>query len=186
MTTPLPPRTIANPLIRDRATFLSLAAETGHQSSVIRIELAPGGSNARHYHRTFDETFTCVGGTLGLQIGDTTRQLSPGQSAIATAKQVHRFFNPSAHQSVTFDVTITPGSPGFERMLQVAYGLANDGLTNAQGVPRNPWHTALIVRWGDTNMPGLLSVFEPALHWMAARAERNGTARALIDRYCTF
>lgn len=186
MTTIDPPRTIINPLIRDTVTFLELSSETGGQYSLAQIELAPAGSNESHYHRTFDETFTCVAGTLGLQVGTTTLSVTPGQSATAKAGEVHRFFNPSAEHPVTFNVLVDPGSRGFERMLQVAYGLAADGLTNAKGVPKNAFHTALLVRWGDTNMPGLLSLLEPVLRWLATRAERNGTAQSLLDRYCRY
>lgn len=183
-TTTLAPRTIVNPVIQDEVTILELSAETGGTYSRLRITLAPGGSNDLHSHRRFEETFTGVDGTLGLRVGTTTVSLSPGHSATAKPGELHRFFNPSADQPVTFDVTIAPGSPGFERMLQVMYGLAADGRTNAKGIPTNSWHTALIVRWGDTNMPGVLSLLEPVLRWMAARAEQNGTAKALIDRYC--
>lgn len=186
MTTALAPRTIVNPLIRDKVTFVELSVETGGKYSRIQIELAPGGGNELHYHKKFDETFACVSGTLGLQIGTTTMILAPGQSATAKAGEVHRFFNPSNDQPVTFDVTIAPGSPGFERMLQVAYGLAADGLTNGKGIPKHPYHIALIIRWGDTNMPGVLSLLEPLLRWIAARAERNGTAQSLIERYCRY
>lgn len=185
-TTPLAPRTIVNPVIRDSVSFVELSSETGGMYSWVRIYLAPGGSNELHYHQRFEETFTCVHGTLGLQVGTRTVELLPGQSATAKANEVHRFFNPSADQPVMFDVMITPGSPGFERMLQVAYGLAADGLTSDKGIPKNPYHTALIVKWGDTNMPGVLSLLEPVLRWMAARAEKNGTAQALIDRYCRY
>jgi quercetin dioxygenase-like cupin family protein len=185
-TTTRDPRTIVNPVIRDRVTFLELSAETGGTRSLAQIELAPGGGNEPHYHRKFDETFTCLQGTLGLQVGKSTLRLEPGQSATAKAGEVHRFFNPSEDRAVTFNVVVAPGSPGFERMLQVAYGLAADGLTNGKGIPKDPYHTALIVRWGDTNMPGLLSLVEPVLRWMAGRAEANGTAQALIDRYCRY
>ncbi len=179
-------RSIVNPVIQDRVTFLELSAETGGQYTLAEIELAPGGGNELHYHRSYAETFTCVEGVLGLQVGKATHTLQPGESAIAPAGEVHRFFNPSADQPVTFTVRIAPGAPGFERMLQVAYGLAADGRTNGKGVPKDPAHTALIIRWSDTNMPGLLSVLEPVLRWLAVRAERNGTAQALIDRYCRF
>ncbi len=186
MTTIAYSRTITNPVINDRVTFLELSAETRGEYSLAQIELAPGGSNELHYHRTFDESFTCVEGTLGLQVGTETLLLSPSESVTAKAGQVHRFYNPSSGEPVTFNVLIEPGSPGFERMLQVMYGLAADGLTTRKGVPKNLYHTALIVRWGDTNMPGLLSFIEPLLCWLSRRAESNGTAKALIDKYCRY
>ncbi len=180
------PRTILNPVIKDAVTFLELAAETGGQQTRLRIDLAPGGGNEAHYHRQFDETFTCEAGTLGLQVGGRTMRLRPGERATAKAGEVHRFFNPSPDERVTFQVQITPGAPGFERMLQVAYGLAADGRTNARGVPVNPFHTALLVTWGDTNMPGWLSLAEPVLRWLARHAERKGVAATLAARYARY
>ena len=186
MTSAAAPRRIVNPVIRDTVTFLDLASETGGRSSLVQIELAAGGQNEAHYHRSYDETFTCVDGTLGVERDGRRLTLAPGETATVKAGEVHRFYNPSPDRPVTFQVLITPGAPGFERMLQVAYGLAADGLTNAKGVPKDPSHTALIIRWGDTNMPGLLSLLEPLFRWLARRAEANGTAQALVNRYCRF
>ena len=42
-----------HPLQRDYATFLETSEETGGDSTLIEIEVAPGGGNAPHFHKTY-------------------------------------------------------------------------------------------------------------------------------------
>ncbi|MBK8968823.1 MAG: hypothetical protein IPM36_19560 [Lewinellaceae bacterium] len=44
-----------------------------------------------------------------------------------------------------------------------------------------PYH-----QWSDTNIPGVFSLFEPVLRWMAKRAVRKGIDRELEAQYCRF
>ncbi|MBK8968824.1 MAG: cupin domain-containing protein [Lewinellaceae bacterium] len=78
-----------------KVTFLETAAETRGKFTLVQVELAPGGGNDLHFHKTFDETFTAVEGTLGIQVGLDFLELQPGESATATVGMLHRF------QSVT-------------------------------------------------------------------------------------
>ncbi len=178
------PRTIINPLIKDKATFLETSAETNGRRTLIQVELAPAGGNDLHYHKTFDETFTVIKGTLGIQTGKEIHYLLPGESITANAGQLHRFFNPSKEEAIVFNVSLNPGSVGFENTLQVVYGLASDGLTTSKCVPKNPYHLGLITLWSDTNMPGWMSKLEPVLRWFARQAIREGIDRELLARYC--
>ena len=41
-----------HPLQKDYATFLETSEETGGDRTLIEIEVAPGGGNAPHYHKT--------------------------------------------------------------------------------------------------------------------------------------
>ncbi|HLP93146.1 MAG TPA: cupin domain-containing protein [Saprospiraceae bacterium] len=177
-------RTVENPLIKDKATFLETAAETNGARTLIRIELAPEGGNDLHYHKSFDETFTAIQGRLGIRVGKEVHILEEGQSMTAKAGQLHCFFNPSKEETILFDVTLNPGSEGFETTIYVAYGLAADGLTTRKSVPKNPYHLALLLHWGDTQMPGLMRWFEPVFRWLARVAIRKGIDRELIARYC--
>lgn len=178
-------RTIENPIIKDKVTFLETAAETQGKFTLVQVELAPGGGNDLHFHKTFDETFTAVEGTLGIQVGLEFIELEPGESATATMGILHRFYNPSQTEKVVFNVLVQPGSAGFEKTLQVAYGLAGDGRTHPKsGIPKNLYHMALLIQWSDTNIPGLFSLFEPVMRWMAKRAMRKGIAQELEAQYC--
>ena len=177
-------RTVENPIIKDKATFLETAAETDGKFTLIQVELAPKGGNGLHYHKTFDETFTVLEGTLGIQVGKQTTYLKQGESATAPAGQSHRFFNPSDVETVVFNVLLQPSHPGFETTIQVAYGLASDGLTTSTGVPKSLYHMALILEWSDTNLPGIFSWLEPVMKWLAKRAVKKGIDKELTDRYC--
>ena len=64
------------------------------------------------------------------------------------------------------------------------YGLASDGKTNANGVPTNLSHLAVVLGLGDTQLPGVLRVLLPVLRLVMARARRTGIEQELIARYC--
>ena len=179
-------RTIENPIIKDKVTFLETAAETRGKRTLVQVELAPGGGNQLHFHKSFDETFIVVEGILGIQLGREVHNLAVDETATAPAGSLHRFFNPSTTESVVFKVLLQPGSAGFEKTIQVAYGLARDGRTTNKGVPKNLYHMALIVKWSDTNIPGLFSWLEPVLRWIAKRAVKKGIDRELVAAYCRF
>ena len=177
-------RTIENPLIKDKVTFLETAAETKGKFTLVEVELAPCGGNGLHYHKTFDETFTTVEGVLGIELNGQIIYLQKGESATAPVGSLHRFFNPSDTEKVSFKVLLEPGKTGFETALQVAYGLARDGRTNRKGIPKSLYHMALIIRWSDTNLPGVFHWMEPVMIWLARRAERKGIDKELVASYC--
>lgn len=177
-------RTIENPLIQDKVTFLETATETDGKFTLVQVELAPNGGNDLHYHKTFEETFTAVEGVLGIQVGKQIIHLQKGESATAPIGSLHRFFNPSPTEKIVFNVLLQPGSEGFETTLQVAYGLARDGRTSRKGIPKSLYHMALIIQWSDTNIPGLFTLFEPAMRWLARRAVRKGIDKTLMAEYC--
>lgn len=179
-------RTIVNPLIKDKVTFIQTAAETQGERTLLRVELAPGGGNDLHYHKTFEEAFTVISGNLGIQLNRDIIELNAGESAIAPRGVSHRFFNLSDTYPAVFEVELLPASAGFETCLQVAYGLAADGLTSNSSAPKNLYHLALLVQWGDTNLPGIFRLLEPVLRLLGKRAIRRGMDQELIQRYCRF
>ena len=61
-------RTIVNPIIKDTATFLQTAEESGGKITEAEITLMPKGGNPLHYHKTYSETFTVLEGELGLKL----------------------------------------------------------------------------------------------------------------------
>jgi quercetin dioxygenase-like cupin family protein len=177
-------RRIYHPLQKDYATFLETAAESGGRWTLLEIELAPGGGNALHIHRSFAERFTVVEGELAVQTGRGTTILRPGESAVAPAGVAHRFSNPS-DRVARFRVELTPGHSGFESTLRITYGLAADGLMRAGGMPKRLSHLALLVEMGDTELVGPAAMLRPALRWLARRARARGVERELLARYCT-
>ncbi len=177
------PRRVYNPIQKDSITFLKTAEETNGGYSLMEMEVAPGGGNPLHYHKAFAEHFTVVSGEFGVKVGKDEFVLKPGQGAVAPAMILHRWSNTSQHPA-TVRIELRPGHTGFERGLQIFYGLARDGLTTKKGPPKNIVHTALLVELTDTNAPGLFSMIAPLFRLLAKRARRTGVERELVSRYC--
>ncbi len=177
-------RTIVNPIIKDTATFLQTARDTKKKLTEIEITLEPGGGNVLHYHKTYSETFTAVDGELGIRLGKNEKKiLKPGESFTVQPMQLHCFFNPGKTR-ISFNIKIEPGHEGFENSLRILYGMASDGLTDKNSIPKSLTHTAVIVEMSDMNAPGLLTWIAPVLKWLSERAKSNGTYQRLIAQYC--
>ncbi|HEY2637113.1 MAG TPA: cupin domain-containing protein [Solirubrobacteraceae bacterium] len=176
-------RRFYNPIQQDAATFVETSAESGGERTVLEIELAPGGGNALHRHRSYAERFEVVSGRLLVEVGDGARALGPGDEAAVPVDTLHCFRN-ETDQPVTFRVTLTPGQTGFERSLMIGYGLAADGRCNDRSVPRDPYHLALLKQWSDIRLPGAVGRLEPLFALLARRARAKGIDRELVARYC--
>jgi quercetin dioxygenase-like cupin family protein len=104
-------RTIVNPLVGDRVTFLETAEETGGAHTLVEVELtADAKGTPLHYHTIITETFTVVNGELGLQLAKKPLLLKKGETASVPPQMNHRFYNPSG-KPVAFQVRLSPGSP---------------------------------------------------------------------------
>ncbi len=176
-------RRIYNPVQKDAVTFLETAEETGGTRTVVELEVAPGGGNMLHYHTTFAEHFTVVSGAFGVQIGTETFILKPGQSVVAPAMTMHRWYN-TTQETAVVRAELHPGNAAFERTLRISYGLACDGLVNKQGLPKSIVHLSILAEMSDTIVPGFFANILPILRMIAKRAQRNGVERELLDRYC--
>jgi mannose-6-phosphate isomerase-like protein (cupin superfamily) len=175
-------RTIVNPVIKDVATFIKTAKDSG--VSELEIQLMPGGGNTMHYHKSYSETFIAVEYEVGLKLGkEEVKILKPGESYTVKPMQLHCFFNPT-QQQISFLIRIEPGHEGFENSLRILYGLAADGLTNKKSIPKNLTHTALILKMSDMNAPGLLTWLYPVFEWIAARPNSKIEERRLLEHYC--
>lgn len=178
-------RRIYNPVQKDYVTFLKTAAETSGAYTLLEVELSPKGGVGIHYHKTYSEKFDCLEGELKVLAGKTVHTLTPGQSVTAQILVNHRFFNTS-EKTCTFRVELRPGSPGFEKSLQVGYGLARDGETNNKGFPNDRLALAWLFEISESNLPGWMSVFEFILRKQAKKAKARGLDKALTDKYVKF
>jgi len=147
-----------SPVQQEAATFLETSEETGGEYTLIEMEVGPGGGPAPHYHRSYDEHFEVLQGTLEVLVGKDIRTLNPGEKAVARRNVLHRFRNPT-DEPTRFLIEFRPGQPGFEKTMRVAFGLARDGLTYSNGMPKSPYHQALTLEWADIRLPGITSRF---------------------------
>lgn len=178
-------RRIYNPVQKDYVTFLKTAAETNGEYTLVDVELAPAGGVGLHYHKTYSEKFECLEGELKVQAGKTVHTLVPGGTVTAEPLINHRFFNTSG-KVCKFRVELRPASAGFEQSLQVGYGLARDGQTNAKGFPKNRLALAWLFEISESNLPGWMSIFEFILRRQARKAKALGLDRDLLQKYVTF
>jgi quercetin dioxygenase-like cupin family protein len=172
-----------HPLQKDYATFLKTSEETGGEYTLIEVQVAPGGGNAPHYHKTYGERFEVLEGALEVLVGEETLTLRPGRAAVAKKNTLHRFRNPT-DEPTTFLVELRPGHGGFEKALKVSYGLAADGRTLTDGTPKNPYHLGVLLEWSEMRLPGIFTLAEPFFRLLARRARRKGIDKELEARYC--
>ncbi len=177
-------RTIENPLIQDRVTFLETSDETGGAYEYVEVELAPGGGVGLHYHLAFTEHFEAVIGTAHLELGGDHRELRPGQTASAPPGTLHRFFNPGG-ETIVFRVKIDPARR-FEQVLRISYGLARDGKVRPKsGVPRSVLELAVIFELGETYLKGFPVRLQRGIFGLLYRiAKRRGVEERLLNTYC--
>ncbi|MBI1768552.1 MAG: cupin domain-containing protein [Bacteroidetes bacterium] len=178
-------RRIYNPVQKDTVVFLKTSADTNGECTLVEVELAAGGGVGIHYHKTYSEKFDCVEGQLGVQLGKKVHYLKPNESATAHPNINHRFFNDSKG-SCRFRVELRPASEGFEKSLQIGYGLARDGQTNSKGFPKNRLALAWLFEISESNLPGWMSIFEFILRRQARKAKKIGLDLELTNKYVRF
>ena len=177
-------RTIVNPLYKDTVTFVKTSAESEGKISELEITLLPGGKNPIHYHKSYSETFTAIDGKAGVGLGKKERKiLKPGESYTVEPNTLHYLFNPTDRE-IKFKVEIKPGHEGFENSLRILYGMAADGMTDKNGIPKSIQHKAIVACMSDMNLPGFFTLIFPVLERIAKKARISGVEQQLIDRYC--
>ena len=176
-------RIIENAVTGDRIHFWSSPMMGDGDELVFRGTLPGFGAGAPlHVHDEMTESFEVESGTLEIELGNGQKMmLSPGEQLTLAPGTPHGFRNPSAEEAIF----VTTASPGIEleRFLRSMYGLANEGLTNAAGAPRNPLAMAAVLERMDMTMVGVpRSVQRIAIGWLGAIARRTRIT-AQLDRH---
>lgn len=177
-------RIIINPQYKDTVTFVKTSAESDGKISDMEITLLPGGKNPIHYHKSYSETFTAIDGDLGLGLGKGKKKiLKPGNTYTVDPNNLHYFYNPN-DKEIKFKSVLKPGHEGFENSLRILYGMAADGLTDKNGIPKSIQNKATIAVMADMNIPGFFTLIFPLLKRIAKKAKESGYEQQLVDRYC--
>jgi mannose-6-phosphate isomerase-like protein (cupin superfamily) len=174
-------RVIENPVIGDRVTFLKTAEETDGEYMLAKVELAPHGGNAMHYHLTFTEEFEVLEGRLNVDLDGRHLVLGPGEKALVPKKSRHRFYSTSDLRA-PFTVAMRPARR-MEDALRVAYGLARDGKTNAKSVPRNVFQLALLYELGESYLVGMPLLVQRAAFGVLAKVARRRGVEKSLEKY---
>jgi quercetin dioxygenase-like cupin family protein len=172
-----------NPMEHDAVVILRTSEETNGAYTLLHVEADPGAQVARHYHRTSTETFTALDGVLSVYNAGATTTLQSEETSVVPPGTVHQWLNRSTGR-IRFLVEFTPGNTGFEQSLTIIYGLARDGKTLSNGVPRNVVQMALLMEIGDIWLPRISRPLSPVIRALAARARAQGIDRQLVERYC--
>ena len=177
-------RVFFNPAINDTATFIKTSEEMNGEYSLIEIELYKSDGPPLHYHNAFTEKFEVMEGVLYLQVGSEKKILNHGDVVLVPKGVSHRFYN-LTNDKVKFRITLEPGHVGMENFIKIIYSLAEDGLTDKKGKPKNFSHLASILVMSDSNARGMMSLLSPVIRMVARRAKKNGTEKWLLDKYCS-
>lgn len=178
-------RKIYNPIQKDTVIFLKTSLDTNGLNTLVEVELDDGGGVGLHYHKTYSETFECMEGEVQIKLGKSLHTLQPGQSATAVPYVNHLFRNRSG-KPCKFRVELRPASRGFEKSLQIGYGLANDGFCKPNGFPKDKLALAWLFDISESNLPGWMSIFEFILRKQAKKARQKGIDRELSEKYVRF
>jgi quercetin dioxygenase-like cupin family protein len=144
---------IHNSITRESIRFVETAADTDGERVVIDVLVEPTGFVASpHLHPYQTEVFEVVEGELTFKVGRETIVATAGEAVTVEPGTAHRFWN-ATDADARFRCTVTPALQ-FEQLLETMFGLANDGKTNAKGLP-NPFRLAVIAshHFDDVRLP---------------------------------
>ena len=119
----------------DRFVVREGSEDTGGERLTGDLYIRPGGAVAgKHVHAYITERFEVVTGRVRFHLGGRDEIARPGQRVVVPPGVVHDWWNAGDDEAQVL-VDIRPAER-FELMIQSLYGLANDGQSDARGVPR--------------------------------------------------
>jgi len=87
----------------------------------------------RHYHPGIHERFTVIEGSVTFTLDGVQRVAGAGETVDIPPGRVHDFWN-SGEEAALARVEVEPGGR-FMEMIKNGFGLAQDGKTDAKGMP---------------------------------------------------
>ena len=119
----------------DRFVVREGGEDTGGERLVGDLYIRPGGAVAgKHVHAYITERFEVLAGTVRFHVDGREEVASAWPADRGPPGVVHDWWNIGDDEAHVL-VEIRPAER-FELMIQNLYGLANDGKTNARGVPK--------------------------------------------------
>jgi len=174
---------IVNPVIGEEIIFLTTSKQSGGEKTVMEVTIGPNSGNPLHYHKRFSETFKVLDGELSIQVGTEKIKLKVGDKATAPMNINHRFYNTSG-KPVRFTVELNPASEGFENVLRIAFGLAQDGKAGSNGMPKSFVHNGILMNMGEGYFVGLFSLLEKVFRYFGNSDKARQIEKELLDKYC--
>jgi quercetin dioxygenase-like cupin family protein len=135
---------IENPITGERITFLKTTRETNGELLRFEYVLPPGFTIPQHVHPHQEERHEVLSGTLRGRVGGQERDYAAGERVVGPAGVPHAWRNPSSEEELRFVSELRPPL-AFETIMETSFGLARDGKTTKQGIPKNPLQLAVLV-----------------------------------------
>lgn len=125
---------IENPVTGERAV-VRVGTEDGDGDLLVAdLYVRPGGAvTGEHVHPVIEERFTLLRGRVGFRIDGQEAIAEAGQQLHVPPGVVHDWWNAGDTEAHVL-VEIQPAAR-FEEMIANLFGLAQDGKTNAKGMP---------------------------------------------------
>ena len=174
---------IYNPIAQEEIIFLNTSKQSSGSKTTMQVTIGPKGGNPLHYHKAFTESFKVLDGQLNVQVGKQKVVLKEGEEVTAPIHTNHRFYNTSG-KSVKFIVDLVPASEGFENVLRIAFGLANDGKAGPNGMPKSLVHNGILMNMGEGYFVGLFSILENVFRFFGNSKRAKKIEKELLEKYC--
>ncbi|MBV9473656.1 MAG: cupin domain-containing protein [Solirubrobacterales bacterium] len=171
-----------NPISGERIIFRETAADTGGELLAIDLILAPDGHvPGAHVHPSQEERFEVLSGTMKFRLGRKKIVAHAGDVVVVPPGSVHKFAN-GGDEAAHVRVEVRPALK-MEQLFEATVALAQDGRTNAKGMPK-PLDLALFVREYEDEVR---APFPPApiVKAVMAPLARIASRRGLATRYAT-
>jgi quercetin dioxygenase-like cupin family protein len=134
---------VENPDTRERITFLKTTQETNGELLRFEYVLPPGFTISEHFHPHQEERHEVLSGTLRGRVGGQERDYAEGERVVGPAGVPHAWRNPSSEEELRIISELRPPLV-FETIMETSFGLARDGKTTKQGIPKNPLQLAVL------------------------------------------
>lgn len=135
---------IENPVTGERGVVRVGAHESTDGRGVYELYVQPGGAVAgEHIHPTIEERFTLQRGRVDFRINGQESTAEPCVTITVAPGVAHDWWNAGTEEALVL-LEVYPAAR-FEEMIVNLFGLAQDGKTNAKGMP-NMLQTALFAR----------------------------------------
>ncbi|MGD2078415.1 MAG: cupin domain-containing protein [Chloroflexota bacterium] len=148
-------KTVRNPAIGHRVTFLQTAEQTNGE--LLQIMYAVEGPETHsaiplHIHLQCEERFEVVDGQLGVVLDGERRILVAGEQVLIPPGTAHTFWN-AGDGELRFITDVRP--PGqLQTYWETVFGLAEDGKVNENGLP-NLLQLAVLAPLADSYAPNV-------------------------------
>lgn len=135
---------LENPVTGERVVIRIGSAETGGARGVADLYIRPGGAVVgEHWHPAMEEWFVVLRGRVDFRLAGKEETAEPGRQVYVPAGVAHDWWNAGGEEA-RVRVEVRPGAR-FEAFILNLFGLAQDGKTNARGLP-NLLQLALLAR----------------------------------------